>query len=336
MNILITGGLGFIGTHTVNLLSQKPNTKITVVDNMTTNCSFASSLPTNFLLKQSCCRFLPIDISEPDFNFRSLCSEDKYDCIYHYAGPVGPAGILKHAGTIGQQIVNGINNMISVALKYDAELIFISTSEVYGFRKEAILLTEDSDKMLSGAYSVRNEYAQAKLLAEIILSNTAKVKPLKYQIFRPFNVCGPYQQPGGGFVIPRMVISALKGEDITVFGDGYQVRSFIHAQDVVEGIETIKERGKQNEIWNLGNIENTINIRNLAKMIVEITESSSRIIYVDPKEIWGSTYEEAWNKIPDTRKATTLAKWTATRFLTQIIEETIEYWKPYVHSRNTK
>ena len=205
-------------------------------------------------------------------------------------------------------------------------LIFVSTSEIYGYRDKPVKLQEHEDKLLVGDFKVRNEYSMAKLLSEIVISNTAKVSDLKYQIIRPFNISGARQLPDAGFVLPRFINQALSGEDITVFGDGEQVRAFTYVKDIIEGIYLASIHDK-NEIWNVGNPDNEVTINFLAERVKEMTNSESNIIHIDPKTIYGPLYEEAWDKIPDPKKIKSKLNWNATKTVDEIILETIEYWK---------
>ena len=252
--------------------------------------------------------------------------EDKFDMIIHLASPVGPAGILQHSGKMAGYILDDTYWAIKGAQLYDCPLIFISTSEIYGYREEAEMLQEHAYKLLVGDFEVRNEYSTAKLLGEIVISNTAKVSNLKYQIIRPFNISGARQLPDAGFVLPRFVTQALSGEDITVFGDGEQLRAFTYVKDIIDGIYLASVHNK-NDIWNIGNPANKVSINYLANRVKELTNSKSDIIHIDPKTIYGPLYAEAWDKIPDPKKIQTSLDWQTTKNVDEIIKDVIEYWR---------
>jgi len=318
--ILITGGLGFIGSYAVDKFHSE-GWEVDVVDNKYSNA--IDELPEGVKLYE--CNIL-------DFEFRN---HGPYDTILHLASPVGPAGVLKWAGRMGGEIVNDCYWAIEAALHFDAQLVFYSTSEIYGHRDELCFLDEDADKILVGNYKVRNEYAIGKLLSEIIVSNTRQAKPeLRYNIIRPFNISGARQQPDGGFVIPRFVRQALAGDPITVFGDGSQVRAFTHVQDIVEGTYEIIESGYENEIWCIGNPLNQCSILEIAQKIVEMTGSDSIIDTVDPKEIYGPMYEEAWDKLPDSSKLRRLTGWYPKWSIDGIIMDAINYWE-YIRKKHS-
>ena len=166
--LLITGGLGFVGSYTIEKFKKDGNYNITIIDNLSSNVINTDD--------EICdgCNVIINDILNYDWN-----KNKKFDLIIHLASPVGPVGILKYAGQMGRMIVDEVYWAIEGALKFHCPLIFISTSEVYGFRDHLAFLKEDADKILSGTFKVRNEYSMGKLLAEIILSNTAKLSNTK-------------------------------------------------------------------------------------------------------------------------------------------------------------
>jgi len=318
-NILISGALGFIGSYSIDKFHSK-GWKIDAVDN---KCSNAINKVPEGVVFHEC--------SISDFNYTK---HGPYDIILHLASPVGPAGVLKWAGKMGHQIIDDVQWGINAALYHNAHLIFYSTSEIYGYRDSISELSENDDKVLSGKYTVRNEYAIGKLLSEIILSNTYKQtkqdlesKTLRYSIIRPFNIAGARQQPDGGFVLPRFVKQALNNENITVFGDGSQQRAFTHVEDIVDGVYKIIESEIENEDWCVGNPLNRTSILEIAEKVIKITNSESKIEFVNPKEIYGSLYEEAYDKIPDSSKLRRLTGWYPKWSIDEIIRDVVEYWR---------
>lgn len=314
--ILITGGLGFVGSHAIERYS-KEGFDITIIDNLSSN-----TIPVDHEICENCTVIVD-DILQ--YKWRN---EDKFDYILHLASPVGPSGILKYSGIMGQYILDDIYWAIDGAKRNNCPLIFVSTSEIYGYRSSPVMLREDDDKILVGDFKVRNEYSIAKLLSEIVLSNTAKVSDLRYQIIRPFNISGRRQLKDGGFVLPTFVTQAIAGQDITVFGDGTQVRAFTHVEDIVDGIykTTVASSENYNKIWNIGNPGNTISIQKMAEIVQSKLQSSSRIVHVDPKTIHGPLYEEAWDKIPDPHKIETELGWFPQWSVDQIIDDVIAHY----------
>jgi len=316
-NILITGGAGFLGTHSVEKYLEN-DYKVTVIDNFST----AVINEKNSVLKN-------VNLINGNIlDYQSFELLGKFNLILHLASPVGPAGILKHSGRMARYILDDVYWAIDCAVFNNCPLIFLSTSEIYGYRDKPILLKEEDDKILMGDFKVRNEYSVSKLLAEIVLSNISKInKNLKYQIIRPFNISGARQLKTGGFVLPTFVQQALNNEDITVFGDGTQVRAFTHVKDIVDGIFLTSQSEQMNQIWNVGNSDNITSIYNMAKLVKEKLNSKSEIKLVDPKTIHGPLYEEAWDKIPDATKIKTQLNWQPKYSIDYIINDVIEYYK---------
>ena len=316
--ILITGGLGFIGSHSVEKWKNL-GYKITIIDNMSSN----ALSPTDKLFEG--CEIILEDILNVD-----ITQLEKFDSILHLASPVGPVGVLKHSGKMASIIIDDIYWAINAAKHSNCPLIFISTSEIYGYRDGKTYLKENDQKVLDGEFTVRNEYAIAKLLSEIVLSNTGKIDPnFKYQIIRPFNVSGKYQLPDGGFVVPRFVNQALNNEDITVYYDGLQLRAFTWVKDIVEGIYLTSTAPEElwNGEWNVGNEMNENTILYMAEKIKEMSQSNSQVVHIDPVLLHGPLFSEAPEKIPNSEKIKDLLGWKPTKGVDEILNEVVEYFK---------
>lgn len=317
--ILITGGLGFIGVHCIEKWALE-GWEIFVIDNLSSN-----SISEKEALKKGVSEVIIEDVKK--INWRAL---PKFDLILHLASPVGPIGVLKHSGVMGRIILDDIYSVIDGSNNNKCPLLFVSTSEVYGYRDYKSYLKEIDDKVLKGKFTVRNEYAIAKLLSEIILSNQGKInQDFKYQIIRPFNVTGSHQLPDGGFVLPRFVSQAISGEDITVYYSGQQIRAFTWVKDIVDGIylTSIAPEEYWNEEWNIGNEMNEQTISYLAEKVKKITGTSSQIIHIDPTELHGSLFAEAPEKIPDSTKIKTFLGWKPTKYVDDVIEEVVSFYR---------
>lgn len=317
-SILITGGLGFIGAHSI-LKWKELGWKIKVIDNLSTNTiNLDDPILENVEVINS-------DILDVDYT-----TLDKIDMILHLASPVGPVGVLKHSGKMARIILDDIYWVINCAAHHKSSLVFVSTSEIYGYREQKSYLKEDGDKVLRGEFTVRNEYAIAKLLSEIVLDNYGKMCPdLKYQIVRPFNVTGEYQLPDGGFVLPRFVKQALDGDDITVYYDGSQIRAFTWVKDIVDGIHLVSQAPENlwNQEWNIGNEKNENTILYLAEKVKHMTNSKSNISFVDPTILHGKYFSEAPEKIPNSEKIKKLLGWNPTKNIDEIIKEVVDYYE---------
>ena len=317
--VLITGGLGFIGVHCIEKwLTEK--FEVFVIDNLTSN---AVNIDHDIAKKVNLTIKNVLDVKWENL--------PKFDLILHLASPVGPVGVLKHAGNMAKIILEDIYWVIEGAKQNKCPLIFISTSEIYGHRSEKSYLKEQDDKVLHGSFTVRNEYSMSKLLSEIVLTNQGKIhKYLKYQIVRPFNVTGMYQLPDGGFVLPRFVSQALKNEDITVYYSGKQLRSFTWVKDIVEGIyltASTHDDSLWNQEWNIGNKNNEKTILYLAEKVKELTKSDSKIVHIDPVKLHGHLFSEAPEKIPNSDKIEKLLAWAPSKDVDAIIKEVIDFYQ---------
>ncbi len=318
--ILVTGGFGFLGSHLLEVLVSSPENQVHVVDNLSTNVVDPAEFSRSFGGR------LTYDAVSVEEFFTKTKGAKQFAEIYHLASVVGPVGVLKHGGNIVRSVVRDTYLLIDYCLEHKAKLLDVSTSEVYGGGKEGFC-SEDFDKIVPANTTIRLEYAVGKLAAETALVNTQRTKGLWTVIIRPFNISGKRQRPDGGFVLPRFVSQALKGEPITVYGDGSQIRAFTHAHDISTGIELAMAHGRPGEAYNLGNPDNRVTILELAQKVVKISKSSSKIQFVDPVKLHGQFFAEAANKFPNSTKAQKELDWRFSIGVDQIIQEAIDEWK---------
>lgn len=315
----MTGGLGFLGSHLTEALLAREH-DVTVVDNK------ASSVVEESFLRQKGAKVYTTAIEKFE-------ASHSFDQIYHCASLVGPAAVISYTTFLGYNIIETSYKVIEMAERMKAGLLFVSTSEVYG---TGGVFKEEDSKVINGKVSARLEYSVGKLLGEIMALDKARVSKLRVNILRPFNIVGPRQSPKGGFVLPRFVQSALSGKEITVFGDGTQVRAFTHVIEMAQAMIRIMESDYNREIFNAGSPRNVIQIRELAAKVKEITQSDSPIVYVDPKTIYGELYEQTNDRIPDATKIERLLHWRADYSIEKIIQDTADYFlsqeKKYAHT----
>lgn len=321
MRYLVTGGFGFIGSHLVEALLAAGH-EVHVVDDLSSN-----PVPLEALLQE---------IDHERLTYRT-CRVQVYrppclfDGIFHLASPVGPAGVLGWRGRLAEEIITATTWVLHQAIFNECRLVFISTSEVYG-GGDGGTCVEGMPHVIPANASARAEYAAGKLAAEMAVLNS----DIDAVVVRPFNVAGPRQSSRGGFVLARFVEQAIRGEALTVFGDGKQMRAFTHVKDIVHGLIAAMLMGKRGAVYNLGNSANKTSIRDLAARVLQIIPHpqplpihgegrEAGIIYTDGKMVYGEGYEETADKWPDASKAMRELDWQPTRDIDQTIRDAYEY-----------
>lgn len=323
--VIITGGLGFIGSFVADAYLELGR-HVVIIDSMVSSVISTVPYDTN-----PNCTVLKMSVEDYFLNGGTVEGAER---VIHAASLVGPAGILRFAGQLGADIVRSCQMVIEQCIEHDVPVCDFSSAEVYGRSGQ---LAESDTIEVPVEYTVRIEYAIAKTLTEAIMANS-KHRGLRGIVIRPFNVTGPRQSEMGGFVVPTFVQQALVGDDITVFATGEQLRAFLSVSDlvrfIVEHMDDAIDSG--NLIYNIGNPDNNITVRGLADMVKEMTNSSSEIVYADAKKIHGDLYEEAesFEKTPVLEAAPAVG-WRPKVDLRDLIQETIDYYRPIVDAKVT-
>ena len=296
MRHLVTGGLGFIGSHLTDYLLNSGEDVLIVDDNRAGN---------------------PVrdDCEVVIGNIGYWHSEEPFEAVWHLASPVGPVGVMSQAGRITSEVFRGADAAAYMARECGATLIHVSTSEVYGGGDRG-LCAEGMECRVSTRLSARLEYQTAKLAVETMLLNT---EGLDVRIIRPFNVSGAGQRPEGGFVLPRWAEQVRTGQPLTVYAPGTQRRAMTHVHDIVEGMDLVRLSGSKG-VWNLGNPDNVTTMTDLADLFVEV--AGGRWELVDPADLHGPAFVEAAEKFPDATKAMGLG-WQPELTLRDIIEDVV-------------
>lgn len=272
MKALVTGASGFIGSNLVDLLLERGDEVIGIDKVSYPYAAFGS-------------------FSFTRGHIPSETSHVEADIVYHLAGPVGPVGVLDQASRITPEIVD-MAEWLRHYVEGGIRVVFVSTSEIYGSQQQP--MGEERPRIIEAGYSARMEYAVAKLAAETMLLNMGG----DVRIIRPFNVAGKRQKTHGGFVLPRFIEQAKRGDPLTVYQPGTQRRAFTNVRDICEGIVLAGEKGQSNVAYNLGNPDNACTIIELATDVIRVTGSKSDIDIVDPQELWGPSFREAPDKVP--------------------------------------
>jgi UDP-glucose 4-epimerase len=313
--VVVTGGLGFIGSHVVDALLAAGR-QVTIIDSMV-------AAVTDGREYEPMCAVHRVSIHE---FLRQGGTFAGTDLVVHAASHVGPAGILRYQGSLGADIVAVTQEVIEECVTHDAALISFSSAEVYG---RSGMLAEGDDIIVPTHYNARLEYAIAKTLTEAATINS-RHRGLRGFVIRPFNVVGPRQSRAGGFVMPTFVQQAIAGRALTVFAGGGQERAFLSASDLARFItdhaEAAFESGRP--IFNVGNPANTITVWNLAGRIVQRLGSASAIEHADARLIHGPLYQEAESiqKLPVLDAAAAVG-WQPRITLDELIDETALYYR---------
>jgi UDP-glucose 4-epimerase len=268
--ILVTGGAGNVGGSLAKALVSNPNYEVVVVDNLRTGN--VSKLPSK---ENGNFTFIKCDVN----NFSDISAimvAWKFDYVFHYAALVGVKRTLDNPIEVLDDI-DGIKNILSLAKNTGVKrLFFSSSSEVYG---EPVEFPQNEH---TTPLNSRLPYAIVKNVGEAFFKSYQKEYNLDYTIFRFFNTYGPGQSTD--FVVPRFISLALKNEDIQIYGDGSQTRTFCFIDDNIEATRLIFEKGHFiNDVVNIGsNIE--VSVLDLAQRVIKMTGSTSKIVHLPALE----------------------------------------------------
>lgn len=311
---LVTGGAGFIGSHLTEALLARGD-RVTALDDLSTgrltNLAAVESHPGFRFVQGSVLDELMVD---------GLVHEA--DVVVHMAAAVGVKLIVEQPLRSFTTNIRGSEVVIGAAHRYRRKILVTSTSEVYG-KNGTEPLSEDHDRILGATSVARWAYSTAKAVDEILAFTYHRERGLPAVIARLFNTVGPRQSPSYGMVVPRLVRQALAGAPLTVFGDGLQTRCFCHVADVVQGLIALLDHpDAPGEAFNLGSAEE-ISILDLARLVVELTGSSSPIELVPYEEAYPAGFEDMRRRVPNTAKVNSLTGWSKQRSLHDVLAEMI-------------
>ncbi len=266
--ILVTGGAGFIPSALAIRLASSPNTEVVVVDNLSTG-----DLNKLELGKYPALHFIKCDVNRFE-DISGVFYAYRFDYVFHYAAVVGVKRTTDNPVSVLHDI-DGIRNVLDLCKNTGVKRVFFSSSsEVYG---EPVEFPQNEH---TTPLNSKLPYAIVKNIGEAFLRSYKKEYGLDYTVFRFFNTYGPKQSKD--FVVSKFIRAALKGEDITVYGDGGQSRTFCYIDDNIEATTATYFKGEViNDVANIGNTTET-SILELARLIIELTGSSSHIIHLPP------------------------------------------------------
>ena len=309
MIIIVSGGTGFIGSNLCKVLvKNKENHVICLDNNFTGNLKNIKEL---FYLDNF------------EFIRHDVCKEIllEVDQIYHLACPASPKDYQFNGIKTIKTNVLGTLNMLGLAKRTKARILLSSTSEVYGDP----LISPQKETYWGNVnpVGIRSCYDEGKRLAETLMIEYHRNCSVDIRIARIFNTYGPFLNKNDGRVVSNFIIQALNNENITIYGEGKQTRSFCFVSDMVEGLIKLMNTDTNDETSlpvNLGNPEE-ITISELAEIIISLTNSKSKIEYLPlPKD-------DPMNRKPDIEKAIKILEWDPNISLKEGINKTINYFK---------
>jgi len=318
---LITGGAGFIGSHLADYLLQRGESVI-IIDNLSTG------------------RYSNIEHLETrsgfqcyieDIRHESLIDEliRRCDRVYHLAASVGVRLIIDRPTESLINNIVGTERVLRSASRYRKPVLITSTSEVYGKSKKEGF-SESDDRIMGPTDKSRWGYANSKATDEFLAMAYYQETRLPVVIVRLFNTVGPRQTGQYGMVIPNFVAQALRGQPITVYGDGQQTRCFGHVRDVVPAlVELLTRPNAYGKVFNVGS-NREVSIQHLAEMIVKMTESSSEIVQIPYDEAYPPGFEDMQRRVPDISRIAALTGFRPSKTLEDILTDVIEEQRGYL------
>ncbi|MFT3985590.1 MAG: SDR family oxidoreductase [Lachnospiraceae bacterium] len=262
--VLVTGGAGFLGSHLCERLVAEGNDVI-CVDNLFTGAKENIA----GLMGDPNFEFIRHDVTQPLYV--------EVDQIYNLACPASPIHYQYNPIKTTKTSVYGAMNMLGLAKRTKARILQASTSEVYG--DPEIHPQPESYRGCVNTIGIRSCYDEGKRVAETLFFDYYRQHNVDIKVMRIFNTYGPRMHPNDGRVVSNFVMQALKNEDITIYGDGSQTRSFCYVDDLIEGmIRLMNSRKGFTGPVNIGN-PGEFTIRQLAEKVIELTESASQIVF---------------------------------------------------------
>ena len=322
MNVLITGGAGFIGSHLADACIERGD-QVKLLDDLSTgsldNINHLEGHP----------RF---DYTIDSVQNRSVVAElvNQCDVVFHLAAAVGVRLVVENPVKTIETNVQGTEVLLAQAAEKGKTVLLTSTSEVYGL-SSAVPFQEDGNLVLGNSKKGRWSYACSKLLDEFLAIAYHRERGLPAIVVRLFNTVGPRQTGRYGMVIPRFVQQALRDEPITIFGDGSQSRCFGYVGDVVDAMIRLVEKTEAlGDVFNIGSDEE-VTIQALAEQVREMTGSNSKIVHIPYDEAYAEGFEDMPRRTPDLEKISRLTGYRPVMTLADILSSVIQYYRAQPH-----
>lgn len=309
MRIVVTGGAGFIGSHLTEELLRQGHS-VVVIDNFITG----SRKNLDHLKNDERLSIVEHDITKP------IYLAEKIDRIYHLASPASPIDYQKLPIQTLKVGALGTHNLLGMAKNHKARILLASTSEVYG--DPEIHPQVETYWGHVNPVGPRGCYDESKRFAEALVVAYRDYHKVDTRIIRIFNTYGPRMRLNDGRVVPAFISQILAGEDLSIYGDGTQTRSFCYVSDLVRGMMLMMEKGDQNPV-NLGNPAE-ITIKQFAEKIIDLTGTKAKMIFGPLPQ------DDPRRRQPDITRAKTLLGWQPEVELSEGLRRTIEWAKENV------
>jgi UDP-glucose 4-epimerase len=248
------------------------------------------------------------------------------EVIVHLAASVGVELIVERPLESLLNNIRGTEVVLEACADLGRKVLVASTSEIYGKNSKGPLHEED-DRILGSPFKARWAYSTSKAVDEILAYTYWRERGTPSIVVRLFNTVGPRQTGAYGMVVPRFVQQALRGEDLTVFGDGDQRRCFCHVQDAVRALISLLDHpGSVGKVFNIGSQEE-ITIDDLAALVIRMTGSSSKVTLIPYEVAYEEGFEDMLRRLPDISRIGALTGWRPTKSLEEIVSDVIAYEK---------
>ena len=307
MKNLVTGGAGFVGSHLIDRL-MRDKEHVICIDNFVTG----TKKNINYWINNSNFELINHDIVNP--------IELDVDKIWHLACPASPIHYQINPIKTAKTSFLGTYNMLGLAKRLKARILFTSTSEIYGNP----LIHPQNETYFGNVNPIgpRSCYDEGKRIAETLCFDYQRMHKTDIRVVRIFNTYGPRMSPSDGRVVSNFIVSALTGKPITIYGDGTQTRSFCFVEDLIDGLILLMNSKYENPV-NLGN-PNELKVKELADLIKQKTNNNAQIVYKNlPKD-------DPIKRKPDISVAMKNLNWEPKIALSDGLDITIKYFKEHL------
>ncbi len=319
--VLVTGGAGFIGSHLAEALMAR-GSNVVVLDDLSTG----RYRNVRHLLDDPHFKLVEGSVLDLDLVREIVAGVDE---VYHLAAAVGVRLIVDRPLQSLITNIKGTENVLDAAHLHRKKILITSSSEVYGKSRNGPF-KEDDDRILGSTRKLRWSYSTSKAVDEILAFTYHKELGLPTVITRLFNTVGPRQSGQYGMVLPRFIGQALRGDAITIYGDGTQSRVFTYVGDVVEALIRLMDTPEaEGEVFNVAG-DQEITIADLAKLVVDKVGSSSTLRYLPFEEVYGDGFEDTPRRAADTHKLEQVIGYRCKTSLEETVELLIR------HARETR